>query len=201
MSSSPTEDLITSILIRLNECSVAPNVLDQNYNVKLAFALTGLERSDLFSPFFPFHRLIASKLIDYLISIENLNEFEMVARYGRERINPSLFSYAFAVAVLNRTDMKNVSLKLPSPAEIFPDKFFPASTILNAITELNSVPESERVSYVVIIKVNLLIFQSSGRIQSVQIDRLFCSNQSLWKLQQTTVIQKLVWNTFAMILV
>lgn len=140
---SSTVDAITSILSRPNEHRTKPEEFDQNYDVELAFALTGLARSDLFSPFFPLHRLIASKLIDYFISIPNFADFEKIARYGREKINPNLFSYAFSVAVLNRTDTKNALLL--SPAEMFPDKFFPSSTILNAITELNSVPEGVRV--------------------------------------------------------
>lgn len=148
MSSSSVPDSIKSILNRLYECEKNTDGFDQSYDVELAFALTGLERSDLFSPFFPLHRLIASKLIDYFISIDNLSDFEKVARYGREKINPNLFSYAFSVAVLNRSDMKNALLQLPNPAEMFPDKFFPASTILDATRELNAVPEGSRVIYI-----------------------------------------------------
>lgn len=146
-SSSSIADLITSVLSRPNECSVNSIEFEQSYDVKLAFALTGLDRSDLFSPFFPLHRLIASKLIDYFISIENLSELEKIARFGREKVNPNLFSYAFIVAILNRSDTKNALLYSMSPAKMFPDKFFPASTILNAITELNAVPESARVRH------------------------------------------------------
>lgn len=150
MSSSTVPDSVYSILNRLNECSADSSEFGESYDVKLAFALTGLDRSDLFSPFFPLHRLIASKLIDYFISIEKLSDFEKVARYGREKINPNLFSYAFSVAALNRPDMQNVLLQLPNPAEMFPDKFLSASTILNAITELNSVPADLRVRLLLI---------------------------------------------------
>lgn len=146
-SPSPITDLITSVLSRPNECSPSFIEFEQSHDIKLAFDLTGLARSDLFSPFFRLHRLIASKLIDYFISIENLSELEKIARYGREKINPNLFSYAFIVAVLNRSDTKNALLYSMSPAKLFPDKFFPAPTILNAITELNTVPDGARVRY------------------------------------------------------
>lgn len=146
-SSSSIADLITSVLSRPNECTVNSVNFERNYDVELAFSLTGLARSDLFSPFFPLHRLMASKLIDYLISIENLSDLEKIARLGREKVNPNMFSYAFIVAILNRPDTKNALLYSMSPAKFFPDRFFPASTILNAITELNAVPESARVRY------------------------------------------------------
>lgn len=144
-SSSPIADLIASVLSRPNECGAKSIDFEQTYDMKLAFALTGLSRSELFSPFFPLHRLIASKLIDYFISIKNLSDLEKIARYGREKINSNLFSYAFTVAILNRSDTNNAVLYSMSPAKLFPDKFFPASTILKAIAELNTVPAGARV--------------------------------------------------------
>lgn len=133
---SSIRDAITSILSRPSEY-LKSDEFDQNYDTELAFALTGLARSDLFSPFFPLHRLIASKLISYFMSIKNLNDFEKMAE------KKSIQIYAFCVAVLNRSDTKNALLL--SPAEMFPDNFFPSPTILSAIIELNTIPEGARV--------------------------------------------------------
>lgn len=111
--------------------------------VLLALTLTGLNRSDFFSPFFPLHRMIASRLIDYLISVDSVEKLLQVSSYGRDNINPNLFNYAFSVAILNRKDTADVLLL--SPAETFPDKFFPAEVFQRALEELSVVPEGSRV--------------------------------------------------------
>lgn len=123
-----------------------PQELDENspnYEIELAFAITGMDRSDLFSQFFPLHRQIASKLINYFISIDSFDNLVKVANYGRDNINPNLFNYAFSMAILNRSESKNTLLL--SPAEVFPDKFFSAPLFQEAIEELAVVPEGSRV--------------------------------------------------------
>lgn len=122
--------------------------------VLLAFTLTGLNRSDFFSPFFPLHRKIASRLINYLMSVDSVDKLLQVSSYGRNNINPNLFNYAFSVAVLNRTD--TADLLLLSPAETFPDKFFPAEVFQHAIEELSVVPDGSRVEFFLF--ANLVIF-------------------------------------------
>lgn len=47
------------------------------------------------------------------------------------------------MAVLNRKDTDDILLL--SPAETFPDKFFPAEVFQHAIEELSVVPEGSRV--------------------------------------------------------
>lgn len=116
----------------------------QIQEVLLAFTLTGLNHSDFFSPFFPLHRTIAARLIDYFISLDSVDKLLEVCSYGRDNINPNLFNYAFSVAVLNRKDTTNVLLL--SPAETFPDKFFPAEIFQHAIEELAVVPDGSRVT-------------------------------------------------------
>lgn len=115
----------------------------QSDQVELALNLTGLDRSDFFSSIFPLHRIVAARLIDYLISLKSLDDFQKASAWGRDNINPNLFNYVFAMACLNRSDAANMILL--SPAETFPDKFFPANVFTNAIEELSVVPEGSRV--------------------------------------------------------
>lgn len=110
--------------------------------ILLVLKLTKLDRSDMFSLFFPSHREIAAKLVNYFISIESIDKLKKVAQYARDKVNVELFSYAFSMALLHRKDTQGV---LPlSPAEICPDRFFPAPTILDAVQELEVVPEGSR---------------------------------------------------------
>lgn len=140
-----TKNHLTSVQSRPFEPSDGNGYSDESnlHEAELAFALTGINKSDLFSQFFPLHRLIASKLIDYFISLDSVDALTNAADFGRNNINPNLFSYAFSVAVLNRPDTKNVFLM--SPAEVFPDRFFPAPLFQEAIEELVVVPEGSRV--------------------------------------------------------
>lgn len=140
-----TKSHLTSAQSRPFEPSDGNGYSDESnlHEAKLAFALTGINKSDLFSPFFPIHRLIASKLIDYFISLDSVDSLTKAADFGRNNINPNLFNYAFSVAVLNRSDTENVLLM--SPAEVFPDKFFPAPIFQEVIEELTVVPEGSRV--------------------------------------------------------
>lgn len=109
----------------------------------LVLAEAGLSRSDQFSPLFPRHRVIAAKLIEYMISLKSLDELEKVAIFGRDNINPNLFIYAFMVTVLNRSDTKDaLILTLP---EVFPDRFFPSAIFRGADEQLHAVPEGSRV--------------------------------------------------------
>lgn len=111
--------------------------------IQLAFSLTGLSRSDLFSPFFPLHSLIASRLVDFFISLPTVNDLVSAATWGRDNINPNLFNYAFSAACLGRTDTKDVLIL--NPAETFPDKYFPAELFQSIIQELTVVPAGSRV--------------------------------------------------------
>lgn len=140
-----TKNHLTSVQSRPFEPSDGNGYSDESnlHEAELAFALTGINKSDLFSSFFPLHRLIASKLIDYFISLDSVDSLTKAADFGRNNINPNLFNYAFSVAVLNRPDTKNIFLM--SPAEVFPDRFFPAPLFQEAIEELTVVPEGSRV--------------------------------------------------------
>ncbi|XP_055326682.1 phenoloxidase 2-like [Sitodiplosis mosellana] len=146
MSSHKVNKRVGSVMSRPHQKAgledAEKNTDPQNQEILLAFTLTGLNRSDFFSQFFPLHRQIASRLIDYLISIDSVDKLLQISSYGRDFINPNLFNYCFGMAVLNRKD--TADLLLLSPAETFPDKFFPAEVFQHAIEELTVVPEGSR---------------------------------------------------------
>lgn len=144
MSTQKVNKRLTSVMSRPHQRSG----LDDGNNIPvnevlLAFSLAGLDRSDFFSPLFPLHRQIAARLIDYFINVDSVDKLLEVSSYGRDNINPNLFNYAFSVACLYRKDTSD--LLLLSPAETFPDKFFPAEVFQQAIEELMVVPEGSRV--------------------------------------------------------
>lgn len=114
-----------------------------NLRAELEYADSGLKRSDLFSPFFPRHRFIASKLVAYLMSLKTLDELKNAVIYGRDNINPSLFIYAFMITVSNRIDTQDALLiTLP---EVFPDHFFPSTIFRDVDEQAFAVPDGSRV--------------------------------------------------------
>ncbi|XP_063707043.1 phenoloxidase 2-like [Culicoides brevitarsis] len=99
-----------------------------------------LGRNEQFSLWIPRHRKIAGRLIDIFIGMRTVNDLQSAAAYARDRVNPYLFQYALAVALLHRPDTKNVPL--PSLAESFPDKFVD-SAIFNKLREETFVNNEE----------------------------------------------------------
>ncbi|XP_043643114.1 phenoloxidase 3 [Drosophila teissieri] len=86
-----------------------------------------LGRSEQFSLFLKSHRQMASHLIDVFLKMPTVDELQSVAVYARDRVNPVLFNYALSVAMLHRSDTKD--LGLPTFAEIFPDRFIDSQMI------------------------------------------------------------------------
>ncbi|CAG4931483.1 unnamed protein product [Colias eurytheme] len=74
-----------------------------------------------FSLFIPWHRQMATALVNIFMGMKNLEELQSVAAYCQMRINPYLFNYSLSVALLNREDTKN--LNFPTLVSSFPDKF------------------------------------------------------------------------------
>lgn len=67
------------------------------------------------------------------------------AGYCRDLLNPDLFAYAYACALLHREDTKH--LPLPSATEIFPSKFVNSEVIVDARENANIFEDpSDRVS-------------------------------------------------------
>nr|AAO01013.1 Dox-A3-PA [Drosophila erecta] len=97
-----------------------------------------LGRSEQFSLFLESHRQMACHLIDVFIKMPTVDELQSVAVYARDRVNPVLFNYALSVAMLHRSDTKD--LGLPAFAQIFPDRFID-SQMLRTMREESFVVE------------------------------------------------------------
>ncbi|XP_055374476.1 phenoloxidase 2-like [Condylostylus longicornis] len=106
-----------------------------------------LGRYEQFSLFIPFHRALAGSLIDIFMGAKSIEELLSIAVYSRDRLNPYLFNYAFSVALMHRPDTKY--LKIPSLAEIFPEKFIASKAFARIREELAVIPESSRTPVVV----------------------------------------------------
>jgi tyrosinase len=77
--------------------------------------------------------------------MRTVEDFFSAAAYCRDRLNPTLFVYAFSVAILHRPDTRNISL--PPFSEIFPDKFVDRAVFDQAREQTNIiVEEGARVS-------------------------------------------------------
>lgn len=80
-----------------------------------------LDRTGSFSLFIPLHQKIAGRLITLFLDQPDTKTLFAVAAYCRDRLNPYLFQYAFAVAVAHREDTKH--LDLPAVINQIPDQF------------------------------------------------------------------------------
>ncbi|XP_067015429.2 phenoloxidase 1 [Anabrus simplex] len=92
-----------------------------------------LSQDDQFSPHVPYHRELASHLIQVFLNMESLDDLLSMAVCAYERCNPYLFNYAYSVALLHRPDTKDV--RIPQLNETFPAKFFSARDIGRARAE------------------------------------------------------------------
>ncbi|KAG8238333.1 hypothetical protein J437_LFUL018618 [Ladona fulva] len=101
-----------------------------------------LGRHDNFCLFLPYHREMASRLIEILMEPQNINDFVSTAVYVRDRINPYMFVYALSVAVLHRQDTRN--LEIPPLVEMLPNKFVDGSSFFRAREMANVVPGGSR---------------------------------------------------------
>ncbi|XP_056629808.1 phenoloxidase 1 [Diorhabda sublineata] len=101
-----------------------------------------LRRDDNFSLFIPKHRKIAGQLINIYLGMRSVDDLLSVAVYTRDRVNPYLFNYALSVALLHRSDTKNIDL--PSFIRSFPDKYVDSKITSQAREEANLVPTGSR---------------------------------------------------------
>ncbi|XP_063697465.1 phenoloxidase 2-like [Culicoides brevitarsis] len=86
-----------------------------------------LQRNDHFSLFVTKHQKLAGKLIDVFMKMTDPEDFFAAACYAHDRVNPYLFQYAFAVALLHRDDTRDV--QIPSLMETFPGKFVDSNVL------------------------------------------------------------------------
>lgn len=80
-----------------------------------------LDKRALFSVFNPFHRDAATNLINVLMGMGSLEDFQSALVYIQPRVNPYLFIYCLSVAVIHRNDTRN--FRLPSHACSFPELY------------------------------------------------------------------------------
>ncbi|GLV31116.1 Prophenoloxidase 2 [Carabus blaptoides fortunei] len=106
-----------------------------------------LTRYENFSLFIPKHRRIAGRLIEIFIGVRNVEDLKSVAVYSRDRLNPYLFNYALAVALLHRPDTRD--LDVPSFMTSFPDKFVDGTVLQQAKEEAEIIPEGSRMPIVI----------------------------------------------------
>lgn len=105
-----------------------------------------LRKRQQFSLFNPQHRAIAAQLIELFMNAPNEEAFIALAAYTKDRVNPYLFQYSFAVAVQHREDTKNIPIK--PIAETFPQNFVEPSVFKEARAEAELVPSTgDRVNH------------------------------------------------------
>ncbi|XP_075984265.1 phenoloxidase 1-like [Anticarsia gemmatalis] len=95
-----------------------------------------------FSLFLPKHQDMATEVIDVLMNVpENqLQDFLSTCVFARANLNPQLFNYCFSVALMHRTDTKNVPIK--NFAETFPSKFMDSRVFQRARETAAVVPQT-----------------------------------------------------------
>ncbi|XP_059487955.1 phenoloxidase 2-like isoform X2 [Neocloeon triangulifer] len=89
--------------------------------------LKELPRDELFSIFMPHHQRLASKLINLLMEVGDVDEMLQRAYCIRDKTNPGLFVYALSFVLVHRPDCR--SLKMRSLAHIFPGNFIKSSEL------------------------------------------------------------------------
>ncbi|KAH8253120.1 hypothetical protein KR032_003624 [Drosophila birchii] len=97
-----------------------------------------------FSLFNDRHREIASQLITLFMGAPNLRQFVSLSVYTKDRVNPVLFQYAYAVAIAHRPDTREVPIT--NISQVFPSNFVEPSVFRDARQEASVIGDSgERV--------------------------------------------------------
>ncbi|EDW61649.1 phenoloxidase 2 [Drosophila virilis] len=105
----------------------------------LGFA-SKLGRKNQFSLFNTRHREIAGQLIQLYLDAPNLQEFVALAVYTKDRVNPVLFQYSYAVAIAHRPDTRTVPI--PNISQVFPSNFIEPSVFQEARQEASVIAKS-----------------------------------------------------------
>uniref|UniRef100_A0A6P7G6C7 Phenoloxidase 1-like n=1 Tax=Diabrotica virgifera virgifera TaxID=50390 RepID=A0A6P7G6C7_DIAVI len=108
--------------------------------------VTEIGKNENFSLFIPKHQRIAAKLISLFMEMKDCDELLSLACCARERVNPLLFHYALSVALLHRTDTRD--LDLPSVVFSFPDRYID-STVFARVPEVTVLPENKRAPIII----------------------------------------------------
>lgn len=120
-----------------NTINVAPTKIPE---IKFAEVI---KKDGSFSPFIPLHQKIAGQLIALFMEQPDVKTLFAVSAYCRDRLNPYLFQYAFAVAVQHRKDTKD--LNIPNVVQTFPDQFVDPKAFPR-LGEEGRLPQESRVT-------------------------------------------------------
>ncbi|EDV36953.2 uncharacterized protein Dana_GF13216 [Drosophila ananassae] len=93
-----------------------------------------------FSLFNDQHRNIASELITLFMNAPNLRQFVSLSVFCKDRLNPMLFQYAYAVAIAHRKDTTEVPIT--NISQVFPSNFVEPSTLKDGRQEGSVFGES-----------------------------------------------------------
>ncbi|KAH8307248.1 hypothetical protein KR044_008442, partial [Drosophila immigrans] len=116
--------------IPLRELTSVPNL---DFAAKLG-------KKDQFSLFNTRHREIASQVIKLYIDAPNLQQFVSLAAFTKDRLNPVLFQYSYAVAIAHRPDTREVPI--PNISQVFPGNFIEPSVFQDARQEASVIEKS-----------------------------------------------------------
>lgn len=72
-----------------------------------------------------------------------MDDYLSLSTYAKDRVNKYLYVYANSVALLHRSDTKNIPA--PSHLQIFPELYMDRSVFSSAREENDIVPEGSRV--------------------------------------------------------
>lgn len=84
-------------------------------------------------------------ITSYILDAKNLDEFVSLAAYCKNVVNPYLYHYAFSIALLHRSDSKNI--EVPSHCLSFPQLYFDRAIFARAREEENIIPKGSRVRF------------------------------------------------------
>ncbi|XP_023245051.1 phenoloxidase subunit 1-like [Copidosoma floridanum] len=102
-----------------------------------------LPRTAVFSLFNPIHRKKANHLLAVFLALRTSEDLFDAAASIRDQVNPQMFAHALSIALLHRTDTKDIPL--PNFPENFPDKFFDSAVTKQARDEANVKPVGLRI--------------------------------------------------------
>ncbi|ALC42161.1 PO45 [Drosophila busckii] len=102
----------------------------------LSFAKS-LGRKKQFSLFNTSHRDIATELIKIFLAAPNVQQLASIAAYCKDRVNPVMFQYCYAVCIAHRPDTRDVDI--PNVSQVFPANFVEPSVLQDARQEASVI--------------------------------------------------------------
>ncbi|XP_068086764.1 phenoloxidase 1 isoform X2 [Anabrus simplex] len=101
-----------------------------------------LSRDEIFYTFIPYHRKMASELINVFLEMPTYEDFVTAAALVRDVINPGMWTFAMQVALTNRNDTQNIDC--PPLTALMPQKFIERSAFSQARQQVSLLREDDR---------------------------------------------------------